>query len=41
VANFTAEGLQAVYYETIRNNLTYWQGLGHVYVEGRVVRIPT
>jgi hypothetical protein len=41
VANFTAEGLQVVYYEAIRDNLTYWQGLGHVYIKGRVVRVPS
>jgi hypothetical protein len=40
VANFTAEGLQAVFFETIQNNFTYWQGLGHVYIEGRVVKAP-
>ena len=41
VANLTAGGLQAVYYDTISENLTYWQGLGQVYIEGRVVRMPS
>ena len=41
VAEYTAEGLQAVFFETIGKNLTYWQGLGHVYIEGRVIRVPS
>jgi hypothetical protein len=40
VSEITAEGLQAVYYETIQENLTYWKGLGYVYIEGKVIGVP-
>ena len=40
VAQYTAEGLQAVYYHVIQEDFDYWQGLGFVYIEGRVRRVP-
>lgn len=40
VAEVTAEGLQAGSYRAIRDDLAYWQGLGVVYVWGKVVAGP-
>ncbi len=41
VADFTAEGAQAVFYRTIQGDFAYWQAFGVVYVEGNVVLTPT
>ncbi len=40
VADFTAEALQAGKYRTIQEDFEYWQGLGTVYVLGKVVGVP-
>ncbi len=41
VADFTAEGSQAVFYRTIRDDFAYWQAYGFVYVWGIVAALPT
>ncbi len=40
VAEVTAEGLQAGSYQSIQDDLAYWQGLGMVYIWGKVVAAP-
>jgi len=39
VADFTAEGLQASKYKFIQQDFEYWQGLGTIYVSGKVVQV--
>lgn len=39
VSEITAEGLQAVKYKSIQEDLDYWTGLGTVYISGKVVSI--
>ncbi len=40
VAQFTAEALQAGSFNVIASNLSYWRGLGVVYIWGNVVGAP-
>ncbi len=39
VSEITAEGLQAVKYKSIQEDIDYWTGLGTVYISGKVVSI--
>ncbi len=41
VADFTAEGAQAVFYRTIQDDFAYWQAFGVVYIWGTAVALPT
>ena len=40
VAEVTAECLQALYYEEIATDLSYWKRLVTIYVQGTIIKMP-